>query len=325
MKKQRIIAVAAAAAMVLGAAGCVKPPVGSASAPALARTNLSELRAAIESGRVELAEALSEKLDDGEKASRAGRVLRGRVAELRGNGTEAKRLYVEVLREEPGHLEASLALGARLLDEGDVAGSLATTDAGLGAHENDASLLLNRAFAVLASDGFPRADDAFLAAERASGGAGVVRLSYASALARAGKGGEAVHVLVRLTGDAKATVGLLAEAGHELRQLGAFAAAFQAFEKVVLQRETGEIRVERALCKLGLREGDAALRELERGIEVEPNYAPLHFYRGGRLAELRRWVDAKVSFERYLQLAPNGPLAERAKKRLRLVTATIER
>lgn len=299
-------------------------PAKSAT-PASARTTLADLRTAVEGGRVDQAEALVDKLGEGDCASRAGRVLRGRVAELRGSGTEAKALYVEVLREEPGHLEASLALGARLLEEGDVAGSLATTDAGLAAHANDGSLLLNRAFAVLASDGFPAANEAFLAAERATAGAGVVRLSYASALARAGKSAEATEVLVRIAGDAKASVGELAEAGHELRQLGAFAPAFQAFERVVLQRDTGEIRVERALCKIGLREGDAALRELDRGLEIEPTYAPLYFYRGGRLAETRRWADAKIAYERYLQLAPKGPLAEMATKRLRLVTATLER
>jgi tetratricopeptide (TPR) repeat protein len=318
---------AALAALVCAGAvgGCAKGEPPRSAAAAASRTGLVELRGAIEAGRVDEAEALVARLTEAERTSRSGRVLRGRVAELRGNGTEAKALYGDVLREEPGHLEASLALGARLLDEGDPAGSIATTDAALAAHPNDASLLLNRAFAVLTIEGFPAANEAFLAAERASAGSGVVRLSYASALARAGKTAEAIEVLVRVAGDGKSSIGELAEAGHELRQSGAFAQAMQAFERVVLQRDTGELRVERALCKIGLRDGDGALRELDRGIEIEPAYAPLYFYRGGRLAETRRWADAKLAYERYLQLAPNGPLAEMAKKRLRLVTATLER
>lgn len=315
------------AALILGCTslGCAKGEPAKAPAPAGVRTGLAELRAAIEGGRVAEAEDLLRKLSDAERGSKTGRVLGGRVAELRGDGTEAKAVYGAVLGEEPGHLEASLALGARLLEEGDLPGAAAATDAGLASHPNDASLLLNRAYIVLARDGFPAADEAFLAAERASAGSGVVRLSYASALARAGKGAEATAVLVRVAQDPKSSIGEVAEAGHELRQAAAFAPALQAFDRVVAQRETGEVRVERALCKIGLRDGDGALRELERGIEVEPTYAPLYFYRGGRLAESRRWAEAKVAYERYVQLAPNGPLADLAKKRLRLVTATLER
>lgn len=323
--RARVVAATAALVLGLGVVGCAKGEAAKAASSVPARANLEELRAAVEGGRVGHAEAIVEKLSDAEKSSRSGRVLRGRVAELRGNGSAAKALYEDVLREEAGHLEASLALGARLLEEGDVPRSLATTEAGLAAHPNDGSLLLNRAFAVMTADGFPAANEAFLAAERASGGSGVVRLSYATALARSGKNAEAAEVLVRVVADSKSSVGELAEAGHELRQLGAFAQAFQSFERVVVQRDTGEVRVERALCKIGLRDGDGALRELDRGIEIEPEYAPLYFYRGGRLAETRRWAEAKLAYEKYLHLAPNGPLAEMAKKRLRLVTATLER
>ena len=286
---------------------------------------LASLRAAVEANARDDADRLVKKLSTAEKNSLAGRVLLGRVAELHGAGTEAKDAYLGVLREQPGHLEAALALSARLLEEGNTKGALATVDEGLEAHPNDGSLLLNRAYIILTTDGFPAAGNAFFAAEQATGGAGMVRLSYASALAKANRGAEAVEVLVRVTNDPRSSLGELAEAGHELRQQGAFALALAAFERVLAQKDGGELRVERALCKLGLRDGEGTMKELDAGLRVEPGYAPLYFYRGGRFAEGHRWRDAKAAYEKYLLLAPDGPLAPMAKKRLSMVMATLEK
>jgi tetratricopeptide (TPR) repeat protein len=326
-KRTRWVLGAILSVLVASCGGPKAPPAGGAnsSAAPLNGGRLGALRAAIEEGRRDDSDGLLDKLSDQEKASRAGRVLAGRVAELHGAGTDAKDAYNGVLREEPGHIEASLALGARLLDEGDTKGALDATDRGLDAHPNDASLLLNRAYIVLTTDGFPAAGNAFFAAERASGGSGIVRLSYASALTKAGRGREAVDVLARVAADAHSTVGELAEAGHELRQQGAFAPCLAAFDRVVAERDGGEIRVERALCKLGLRDPEGSLKELDAGIQAEPTYAPLFFYRGGRLAEGHRWRDAKAAYEKYLLLAPDGSLADMAKKRLRMIMATLEK
>lgn len=307
--------------------GGAKPPAAETPADELLLVAdsgaLSSLRAAVEANARDDADRLVKKLSSAEKESLAGRVLIGRVAELHGAGTEAKNAYMGVLREQPGHLEAALALSARLLEEGNTKGALATVDEGLDAHPNDGSLLLNRAYIILATDGFPAAGNAFFAAEQATGGAGVVRLSYASALAKANHGAEAVEVLARVANDPRSSMGELAEAGHELRQQGSFALALAAFDRVLAQKDGGELRVERALCKLGLRDGEGTLKELDAGLRIEPGYAPLYFYRGGRLAEAHRWRDAKAAYEKYLFLAPEGPLAPMAKKRLSMIMATL--
>ena len=317
----------AAVGVAASSCGGSKPPVIPGEIHALPSSGLhvAALRTAIEAGQGDEADNLVKQLTPAEKASFSGRVLIGRVAELHGAGTDAKNAYEGVLGDEPGHLEASLALGVRLLEEGDTKAALAVTDRGLGAHVNEPSLMLNRAYIVLASDGFPLASEAFLAAEKASGGSGVVRISFASALVKSSRPKEAIEVLNRVATDARSAVGELAEAGHELRQLSMFAAALVAFDRVVERRDGGEIRVERALCKLGLRDGEAAIKEIEAGIRVEPTWAPLYFYKGGRLAEGHRWKDAFEAYEKYILLAPGGPLADMAKKRLRMIAATIEK
>jgi tetratricopeptide (TPR) repeat protein len=312
----------------LAACGRAKAPSPAAAQAASASADaaaLGELRRAVEEGRRDDADAIAKRLSEGARKSKAGRVLLGRLAEIHGAGTEAKEAYQAVLTETPGHLEASLALGARLLEEGDLRGAITATDASLAVNPNDASLLLNRAYIVLAGDGFPKAVEAFEVAERASGGAAMVRLSYANALAKAERGADAVPVLVRVATDPGSSIGEVAEAGHELRQQGAFVQAFAAFDRVLAAKETGEVRVERALCKIGLRDAEGAMKELDAGLKIEPGYAPLHFYKAGRFAEARRWREARAGYDRYLELAPEGPLADLAKKRIRMVNVHLEK
>lgn len=312
----------------LAACGRAKTPSPAAAVATSVSADagaLGDLRRAVEEGRRDDADAVAKGLSAAARTSNTGRVLLGRLAEIHGAGTEAKEAYEGVLKEAPGHLEASLALGARLLEEGDLRGAMAVTDASLAVNSNDASLLLNRAYVVLAGEGFPRASEAFDLAERASGGAAIVRLSYASALAKAGRGAEAVPVLVRVATEARSSIGEVAEAGHELRQQGAFAQALAAFDRVLAAKDSGEVRVERALCKIGLRDAEGSMKELDAGLKVEPGYAPLHFYKAGRFAEARRWREARAGYDRYLEIAPEGPLADLAKKRIRMVNVHLEK
>jgi tetratricopeptide (TPR) repeat protein len=317
-----LVAMAATACGRGKTAASAATPAASAAVDAGA---IADLRRAIEASNRDEADAVAKKLSEPARKSNEGRVLLGRLAELHGAGTEAKEAYQGVLKDTPGHVEASLALGARLLEEGDLEGALSVTDAALATAPSDASLLLNRAYVVLAAEGFPKAAEAFARAEQASGGAAIVRLSYASALAKAGRGAEAVPVLVRVATDARSSVGEIAEAGHELRQQGAFVQALAAFDRVLASKETGEVRVERALCRIGLRDAEGAMKELDAGIKIEPTYAPLHFYKAGRFAEARRWREARAGYERYLELAPEGPLADLAKKRIRMVNVNLEK
>jgi tetratricopeptide (TPR) repeat protein len=317
-----LVALAGAAC---GRAKAPSPAAAQAASASADASALAELRRAVEAGRRDDADAIAKGLSEPARKSPTGRVLLGRVAELHGAGTEAKEAYQGVLNDSSGHLEASLALGARLLEEGDLRGALAITDASLAVNPNDASLLLNRAYVVLAAEGFPKASEAFEVAEKASGGAAMVRLSYASSLAKAGRGADSVPVLARVAADARSSIGEVAEAGHELRQQGAFVQALAAFDRVLAAKETGEVRVERALCKIGLRDAEGAMKELDAGLKAEPSYAPLHFYKAGRFAEARRWREARAGYDRYLELAPEGPLAELAKKRIRMVNVHLEK
>jgi len=316
-----LVAVAAAACGRGKAAPAAATPAASAAAEASA---IAELRRAIEASRRDDADGIAERLSEPARKSNEGRVLLGRLAEFHGDGTEAKETYRAVLKDAPGHVEASLALGARLLEEGDVSGAFAITDAALAAAPKDASLLLNRAYIVLASEGFPKAAEAFELAEQASGGAALVRLSFASELAKAGRGPDAVAVLLRVAADPRATPGEIAEAGHELRQQGAFAQALAAFDRVLAAKDTGEIRVERALCRIGLRDAEGTMKELDAGLKIEPTYAPLHFYKAGRFAEARRWHDARSGYKSYLELAPALPHAELTQMRIRMVSVHLE-
>jgi hypothetical protein len=72
---------------------------------------------------------------------------------------------------------------------------------------------------------------------------------------------------------------------------------------------SGRIGLERS-------ERDAALRDLRAATEIESAPAEAWFYLGEALAG-RSSPDARAAYEGYLERAPNGPLAQRARRAIR--------
>ena len=116
-----------------------------------------------------------------------------------------------------------------------------------------------------------------------------------------------------------------ASVGYEYRMAGEFDACVQVFDREIATRDGGEVRTERALCRLGLKDEKGTTEDLEAAIAKEPAYAPAHYYLGGRLALGRRFKDAAAQYGTYLQLAPNGSLAKAAAERLKAVQEAMRR
>jgi tetratricopeptide (TPR) repeat protein len=110
--------------------------------------------------------------------------------------------------------------------------------------------------------------------------------------------------------------GTLATIGFELKNVGAFTDCVSTLDRAIAKKDNAEIRTYRALCKLGAKDKDGARADLEQAVKLDPNLGPPHFYLAGRLAEAGKPKDAIAEYETYVKLAPNGPLAPEAKKRI---------
>src|SRR5205823_9573581 len=77
---------------------------------------------------------------------------------------------------------------------------------------------------------------------------------------------------------------MLASIGHEYRMAGEFPSCLKIFDRAVGIKDGGEVRTERALCKLGMKDEKGMLGDLKAAVEKDPIYAPAHYYLGGRLA-----------------------------------------
>jgi tetratricopeptide (TPR) repeat protein len=111
---------------------------------------------------------------------------------------------------------------------------------------------------------------------------------------------------------------MIASIGFEYRMAGEFDSCVKTFDRAIKIKDGGEVRTERALCKLGQKDEKGALDDLNGAISAEASYAPAHYYLGGRLASVKRYKEAATEYAKYLELAPNGSLAKQANERLKM-------
>ncbi len=70
-------------------------------------------------------------------------------------------------------------------------------------------------------------------------------------------------------------------------------------------------------AQLDLRRTDAAIKSFRQALASNPALAEAQFGLGEALRAQGRTTDAVSAFQRYLELAPNGPDAETAKNAIR--------
>jgi tetratricopeptide (TPR) repeat protein len=111
---------------------------------------------------------------------------------------------------------------------------------------------------------------------------------------------------------------MLASIGHEYRLAGEFEACTKTFDDAIAAQDGGEVRTERALCRLGTHDERGADADLRSAVAVEPTYPQAHYFLGGRLAVAHRFKEAAAEYQAYLTLAPDGSLSDQATQRMQL-------
>ena len=87
-------------------------------------------------------------------------------------------------------------------------------------------------------------------------------------------------------------------------------------DKAVALKDVAELRIYRGTCKLGLKDLPGATTEFKDAVAKEPNNALAHYSLGNALADGGKLADAIAEWESYLKLAPDGPQAKAAEKKI---------
>ena len=245
----------------------------------------------------------------------------GLLHEKAGRKPQAMEAYKQALNLKADLDDAAVQLAALYLDASPprLDDAIAVCRAALALRPKNATLHNTLAIAI-ANRGFDQ-DSALKEFEEAiklNGNEPMFHITYAEWLTAWKIGGAVAH-LETARQLVKDDVGVLATIGHELRLAGEFKSCVDVFTKLVAKKDGGEVRTERALCKLGLKDEAGVVADLQAAVAKEPGYAPAHYYLGGRFAVKKKWKEAMAEYEKYLQLDPQGSLAKQATEKLEVV------
>ena len=240
----------------------------------------------------------------------------GMACEKLGDKLAAEGAYKSALAVKPDLDAAAAELCALYLDEGRIDDAVLVGRAALAKRPASGPLHENLGVALATHNEQEAAIHEFEEAVKVQPSEAMFQLTFAHWLNTWHVRGAAAH-LDAARELAKDNYGMIASVGHEYRMAGEFESCVKAFDRTIQTKDGGEVRTERALCKLGLKDEKGALEDLQAGVAAEPGYGPAHYYLGGRLALAKRFKDAAVEYAKYLEIAPNGSLAKPANERMK--------
>jgi tetratricopeptide (TPR) repeat protein len=240
----------------------------------------------------------------------------GMACEKLNDGPAAENAYKAALVAKPDLDSAAAALSALYLDAGRSDDAIAVARAGLAKHAGSAPLHENLGIALAGKGDQDGASKEFSQAIQITPSEPMFHLTFAHWLNAWHQRGATPH-LDTARDLAKDDYGMIASIGHEYRMAGEFDGCVKTFDRAVAMKDGGEVRTERALCRLGLKDEKGTLGDLQAAVDKDPTYAPAHYYLGGRLAMSKRFKDAAAEYGKYLQLEPNGSLAKPAAERMK--------
>jgi tetratricopeptide (TPR) repeat protein len=241
----------------------------------------------------------------------------GMTCEKLGDKQAAEAAYKSALAIKPDLDSAAADLSALYVDEGRIDDALATAKEGLAKHPGSAALHENMGVALAARGDQDNATKEMAQAVQIAPNDPMFHLTLAHWLNAWKVRGAAPH-LDAASAAVKSDIGMLASIGHEYRMAGEFDGCVKTFDRAVAIKDGGEVRTERALCKLGLKDEKGTLDDLQAAVSKDPNYAPGHYYLGGRLAKNKKFKEAASEYAKVIELEPNGSLAKAASEKLKL-------
>ncbi|HLK39038.1 MAG TPA: tetratricopeptide repeat protein [Polyangiaceae bacterium] len=247
----------------------------------------------------------------------------GMTNEKLGDKPGAEAAYKAALAAKPDLDTAAAELTALYVDEGRNDDALAVGRAGLAKHPGSGPLHENLGVALASRGDQDEATKELEAAVKISPSEAMFHLTLAHWLNVWHVRGASPH-LDAARDLVKDDYGMVASIGHEYRMAGDFDGCVKTFDHAVSIKDGGEVRTERALCRLGLKDDKGTMDDLQAAVSKEPGYAPAHYYLGGRLAMAQRFPEAAAEYGKYLQLEPHGSLSQAAGDRLKAAQAAAK-
>jgi len=235
----------------------------------------------------------------------------GMTCEKVADKPAAEAAYKAALVVKPDLEAAAASLSALYVDEGRIDEALAIARGGLAKHPGSAALHENMGVALAARGDQDNATKELAQAVQIAPTDAMFHLTLAHWFNVWKVRGAAPH-LDAARDIVKDDYGMIASIAYEYRMASEFDSCVKTYDRAVAIKDGGEVRLGRALCKLGLKDEKGTLDDLQAAVVKEPSYAPAHYYLGGRLALAKHFKEAASEYGKYLLLEPNGSLAAKA-------------
>lgn len=243
------------------------------------------------------------------------------VNDQTGNRAEAEKGYRKALELQPDLEESAINLAAILVENGKHDEAAGLMKKAIAKNPKNAALQVNLAMALAGKNDADGANRAFEEAIKLEPTSGINLVTYASHLARTNKKDDAVARLKQAEKVSTNDAGVLASVALEYKGLKDFKTCVAVLDKAVGLKDVAELRIYRGTCKLGLKDLPGATTEFKDAVAKEPNNALAHYSLGNALADGGKLTDAITEWETYLKLAPDGPQAKAAEKKIGIAKA----
>lgn len=110
----------------------------------------------------------------------------------------------------------------------------------------------------------------------------------------------------------------LVQTGNKLMDEGNYPVAAECYKRALVQREESvDVRVDYGACLHAMGLGHRAVEEFRRVLKEQPSHAVAHFNLGIVFHDMDQIDSARVYWQKYLSLEPNGRAAESARELLK--------
>jgi predicted Zn-dependent protease len=184
-----------------------------------------------------------------------------------------------------------------------------------------ASLQVNLGMALSGKNDVDGASKAFEEASKLEPNNGIHLVTWAGHLARNNKKDDAITKLKQAEKVSGTDAGVLASVALEYKGLKDFKTCIAVLDKAVGMKDLAELRIYRGTCKLGLKDLPGATTEFKDAVAKEPSNALAHYSLGNALADGGKLTEAITEWETYLKLAPDGPQAKAAERKIGMAKA----
>lgn len=251
------------------------------------------------------------------KPTPTGWTYLGVTEEKTGDRAAAEAAYKNALKLDAGFVEAAQNLSALYLDDpARPDEAIALLKPAIEKTKDNARLLQNLGFAYGLKGDLDGAGKAYEAA-LAKGEDAQIRFAWGALLHEKKQPEKAAEQLKKAVDSAKDDAALLVSVGRLLGATKAFGDCVKAFDKAIAVKGTDpEWFVRRGTCKHELKDEDAAQKDYEAAIKVDPKFAAAHYYLGLSFLSQNKRLFAGRELEKAATHGKGTPLGKIAQEKL---------